>query len=212
MADVAYRRVSTLDQSTDRQLDGMTFDKVFEDKCGGGDTQRPALMALLEYVREGDTVHVHSIDRLARNAQHLLRLVEDLRARGVAVTFHKEGLTFTAGKRDPFKELMFHMLGAFAQFERAIIRERQREGIEKAKRKGVYRGGKKTIERNKVLAMLEQGIRPAAIARQLGIGRMSVYRIKKEALGSLRPGHPPVLSISPPPPPGTGGTPSVGPA
>src|SRR5690554_3579514 len=109
MAEVAYRRVSTLDQSTERQLDGMTFDKVFEDKCGGGDTNRPALKALLEYVREGDTVHVHSIDRLARNSQDLLGLVEELRGRGVSITFHKEGLSFTADKADPFKELMFHM-------------------------------------------------------------------------------------------------------
>lgn len=184
MASVAYKRVSTLDQKTDRQLDGMEFDKVFEDQCGGGDAQRPALAALLDYVREGDAVHVHSIDRLARNSQDLLSLVEGLRKRGVTVTFHKEGLTFTAGKNDPFKELMFQMLGAFAQFERAIIRERQREGIEKAKRRGIYKGGKKTIDREKVLAMLEEGKGPAVIARELGIGRMSVYRIKQESLGT----------------------------
>ena len=180
MADVAYVRVSSVDQNPGRQLDGIEVDKVFEDKCSGGDTQRPALAALLEYVREGDSVHVHSIDRLARNAQDLLALVDDLRNRGVTVVFHKEGLTFAAGKSDPFKELMFHMLGAFAQFERSIIRERQREGIEKAKRKGVYRGGKKTIDRDEVVSLLKEGVGPAAIARQLGIGRMSVYRIKRE--------------------------------
>lgn len=182
MADVAYRRVSTVDQHTDRQLDGMNFDKVFEDKCGGGDTNRPALTALLDYVRDGDTVHVHSIDRLARNSRDLLSLVEGLKERGVTVIFHKESLTFDAGKSDPFKELMFHMLGAFAQFERSIIAERQREGIAKAKSKGVYKGGKKVLDRDKVLAMLEDGMGPSAIAKELGIGRMSVYRIKKEAM------------------------------
>jgi DNA invertase Pin-like site-specific DNA recombinase len=182
MASVGYIRVSTVDQNTDRQLDGMSFDKVFEDKCGGGDTKRPALTALLDYVREGDTVHVHSIDRLARNSADLLNLVESLKARGVTVTFEKEGLTFDARKSDPFKELMFHMLGAFAQFERSIIGERQREGIEKAKSKGVYKGGKKVLDRAKVLSMLEEGMGPSVIAKDLGIGRMSVYRIKKEAM------------------------------
>ena len=184
MAVVAYRRVSTHDQSTDRQLDGREFDRVFEDKCGGGDTKRPALTALLDYVREGDTVHVHSIDRLARNSQDLLSLVEGLRSRGVTVAFFKEGLTFTVDRSDPFKDLMFQMLGAFAQFERSIIRERQREGIAKAKQRGIYKGGKKVLPRGRVLSMLEEGHGPAAIARELGIGRMSVYRIKKEVEGA----------------------------
>lgn len=183
MADVAYRRVSTLEQKTDRQLDGMVFEKVFEDKCGGGDTNRPALQGLLEYVREGDTVHVHSIDRLARNSQDLLGIVEELKSKGVTIKFYKESLTFSAGVSDPFKELMFQMLGAFAQFERSIIRERQREGIERAKRKGIYRGGKKAIDREKVMGMLAKGMGATEIARELGIGRMSVYRIKKEADG-----------------------------
>lgn len=182
MADVGYRRVSTVDQHTDRQLDGMSFDKVFEDKCGGGDTNRPALMALLDYVRDGDTVHVHSIDRLARNSRDLMGLVDGLREQGVTVIFHKENLTFDAGKSDPVKELMFHMLGAFAQFERSIIAERQREGIAKAKSKGVYKGGKKVVDRDKVRSMLGQGVGPSAIAKELGIGRMSVYRIKREAV------------------------------
>lgn len=182
MADVAYRRVSTVDQKSDRQLSGMEFDKEFEDKCGGGDTNRPSLQALMDYVREGDVVHVHSIDRLARDSQDLLGIVDGLKTKGVTIQFHKENLTFTADKADPFKELMFQMLGAFAQFERSIIRERQREGIEKAKRKGIYKGGKRTISREKVLSMLERGVGPAAVARELGIGRMSVYRIKKEAI------------------------------
>lgn len=180
MAEVAYRRVSTLDQSVERQLDGLSFDKVFEDKCGGGDTKRPALRALMDYVREGDTVHVHSIDRLARNTRDLMELVEEMRRRGVAIRFHKENLMFTADSSDPFKELMFQMLGAFAQFERSIIRERQREGIEKAKRKGIYSGGKRAIDRSKVEELLRAGMGPSAVAKQLGIGRMSVYRIKEE--------------------------------
>jgi DNA invertase Pin-like site-specific DNA recombinase len=101
---------------------------------------------------------------------------------GVTVTFEKEGLTFDARKSDPFKELMSHMLGAFAQFERSIIGECQSEGIEKAKSKGVYKGGKKVLDRAKVLFTLEEGMGPSVIAKGLGIGRMSLYRIKKEAM------------------------------
>jgi len=183
MADIGYVRVSTLEQNTSRQLDGVDLKKVFEDRCGGGDTNRPELIALMEFVREGDTVHVHSIDRLARNSQDLLRLVDEFKALGVTLRFHREALTFTSGKSDPIGELMFTMLGAFAQFERSILKERQREGIEKAKQKGIYKGAKRRIDRAKVLAMLSEGIGPSIIARELGIGRKSVYRIKGEAMG-----------------------------
>jgi len=181
MADIGYVRVSTLEQNVSRQLDGVALKKVFADRCSGGDTNRPELIALMEFVREGDTVHVHSIDRLARNSQDLLRLVDEFKALGVTLHFHREALTFTTGDSDPIGELMFTMLGAFAQFERSILKERQREGIEKAKQKGVYKGAKRRIDRVRVLAMLSQGIGPSVIARELSIGRKSVYRIKEEA-------------------------------
>lgn len=183
MAEIGYVRVSTSEQSTSRQLDGVPLKKVFEDRCSGGDTNRTELTALMEFVREGDTVHVHSIDRLARNSQDLLRLVDEFKALGVTLRFHREALTFTAEDSDPIGELMFTMLGAFAQFERSILKERQREGIEKAKQRGAYTGAKKRIDRSKVLALLSDGVGPSAIAKELGIGRKSVYRIKAEGAG-----------------------------
>jgi len=116
--------------------------KVFIDKASGKDTQRPQLEALLSYVREGDTLVVHSMDRLARNIDDLRRMVQQLTGRGVRIEFVKESLAFT-GEDSPMANLLLSVMGAFAEFERALIRERQREGISLAKQRGVYRGRKK---------------------------------------------------------------------
>ena len=113
----------------------------------------------MEYVREGDTVHVHSIDRLARDLGDLLGLLRHFKDHGVGVQFHKEQLTFT-GTSNPFQDLQLNVIGAVAQFERAIIKERQREGIAKAKTKGIYKGRKPSIDREKVKALLDQGQGP----------------------------------------------------
>ena len=181
MATIGYIRVSTVEQNTDRQLDGLQFDKTFTDKCSGGSTTRPALESMLEFVREGDTVNVHSIDRLARNSADLLKLVGDFKALGVSIVFHRENLTFSAGNHDPMNDLMLSMIGAFAQFERSVLKERQAEGIEKAKEKGVYKGKKKSIDRDAVLSLLSEGVSPTQAAKMLGIGRNSIYRIKAES-------------------------------
>jgi DNA invertase Pin-like site-specific DNA recombinase len=122
----------TLDQKTERQLDGIRLDKVFTDKASGKDTNRPQLTAALEYVWAGDTLLVHSMDRLARNAEDLLRIVRELVGPGVSVEFGKNHLTFS-GKGDPMAKPMLTMLAAFGEFERELIRERQREGIAIAK-------------------------------------------------------------------------------
>src|SRR5690606_11381748 len=108
-------------------------------------TERPALQEMLRFVRKGDTVHVHSIDRLARSLVDLLELVSGLKARGVNVKFHKESLLFTC-EQNASQDLMLSMMGAVAQFERTMIKERQREGIAKAKNAGVYKGRVKTID------------------------------------------------------------------
>lgn len=139
---IGYIRVSTLDQNPDRQLESVQVGKVFIDKASGKDTQRPQLDALLGYVREGDTLVVHSMDRLARNLDDLRRMVQQLTGRGVRIEFVKESLTFT-GEDSPMANLLLSVMGAFAEFERALIRERQREGISLAKQRGVYRGRKK---------------------------------------------------------------------
>ncbi len=179
MADVGYIRVSTVEQNTDRQLDGITFDKTFTDKVSGGTRNRPGLEALMEYVREGDTVHIHSIDRLARDLGDLLSLLKHFKGEGVTVRFHKEHLTFT-GEANPFQDLQLQVIGAVAQFERAIIKERQREGIAKAKAKGIYRGRKPSIDAEKVKTLHSQGMTPTAIASELGIARSSVYLAMKK--------------------------------
>lgn len=177
---IGYRRVSSEEQNLDRQeLAGC--EKVFEEKASAGrGSERPALDALLDFAREGDEVVVHSIDRLARDLFDLQRLLERLNTKGVSVTFISEHLTFSALQTDPFAQLQLQLLGAFAQFERAIIRKRQAEGIAKAKAKGVYRGRQPSIAPDQVKELHRSGLGATAIAKQLGIGRASVYRLLAE--------------------------------
>ena len=182
MTDIAYIRVSTTDQNTERQLDGVEVNKTFTDKCSGGSTDLPALTDLLDYIREGDTVHVHSIDRLARNLQDLLTLVEEFKSKGVTLKFHKESLTFEGSVTNAMQDLMFSMIGAVAQFEKAMINERQGEGIEKAKARGVYSQERaKRVDREGVRAMLAEGIPMAQIAKKLGCSSKTIQRIKNES-------------------------------
>lgn len=179
MAHVGYVRVSTVDQNTDRQLDGVTLDRKFEDKVSGATTDRPKLQEMLQYVREGDTIHVHSIDRLARSLADLLSLVQTLTARGVMLQFHKEGLHFT-GEANPMQSLMLSMMGAVAEFERSMIKERQREGISKAKLKGVYTGRVKAIDDAAIrTAMAEEGASFRKVAAKLNVSLSTVQRAMK---------------------------------
>lgn len=180
---VGYIRVSSVDQNTERQLDGVQLDKVFTDKASGKDTNRPQLQAAMEWTRAGDTLLVHSMDRLARNVEDMLRIVRELNGKGVTVQFIKENMIFTAGKDDPRANLMFAMLGAFAQFERSLIRERQREGIEIAKAKGVYKGKQpklKTEQLERLRYLIDQGVPKAQVARKFNISRETLYRILRE--------------------------------
>ena len=176
---VGYRRVSSVLQNTERQLDGLRMDEVFEDKLSGKDTNRPQLQAMLEYVREHDTVIVHSLDRLGRNIDDLRALVKDMVGRGVTVRFVKENLCFTSEDNNHFSELMLNMLAAFAQFERSIIKERQKEGVQLAKAAGAYKGRKQemTVERIAEIAnRVAAGEPKAQIAKALGISRDTLYR------------------------------------
>lgn len=179
MAKVGYIRISSADQNVDRQLDGVLLDRTFTDKVSGGTTDRPELQNMLAYVREGDEVYVHSIDRLARSLTDLLKLVESLNGRGVTVHFHHEKLVFS-GANDKYQNLMLQMMGAVAEFERAMIKERQREGIVKAKEKGVYTGRKKTIDDAAIrAAMAEDGATYRKVAKALGVGVSTVQRAMK---------------------------------
>lgn len=178
MQRIGYIRVSSVDQNTARQEELLTTcDRVFEDKCSGSNTDRPQLQELIRYARNGDTVVVHSIDRLARDLSDLEKLIDTFKEKGVSVVFEKENLSFSADGKDAMSELMLQIFGAVAQFERAKIRERQAEGIAKAKEKGVYKGRKKQITPELVAETLKETKgNKAAAARQLGCTERTIYR------------------------------------
>lgn len=179
-ARVGYQRVSTADQNTDRQLDGVAVDKVFTDHASGKDTERPELARALDYVRDGDTLVIHSMDRLARNLEDLRRVVRELTGNGVQVEFVKEHLTFT-GDDSPMNTLLLSLLGAVAEFERSMILERQREGIAIAKTKGKYKGRKASLteeQATELRSRLGAGESASALATEYGVSRQTVYNYK----------------------------------
>lgn len=146
---IGYIRVSTYEQNPERQLEGIILNKKFIDKASGKDTARPQLEAMLDYVRDGDTVVVHSMDRLARNLDDLRKLVIFLTEQQIRVEFIKEGLTFT-GNDSPISKLLLSVMGSFAEFERTLIKERQMEGIALAKKRGAYKGRKPVLSQVQV--------------------------------------------------------------
>lgn len=179
---VGYCRVSSIDQNPERQqmelLSKYSLDRVFCDKASGKDVQRPQLQAALLHLREGDHFVVASMDRLARNLDDLRKIVKELTAKGVAVEFLKEALVFR-GEDSPMSLLLLNVMGAFAEFERSLIRERQREGIEVAKNKGVYRGRRPSIGKEALKLIHERlaaNLPKAQIAKEFGVSRETLYR------------------------------------
>jgi len=180
--NVGYVRVSTTDQSTARQLDGVTLDRVFEEKASAKSTERPVLQECLRYLRDNDILHVHSIDRLARNLADLERIVSELNARGVEVRFLKENLTFS-GNEDPMARLLLQLLGSFSQFERSIIRERANEGIKAAQKRGIRFGRPVKLTEQQKLEIRSRavwGTSKKALAAEYGISTQLVYVVLKE--------------------------------
>jgi DNA invertase Pin-like site-specific DNA recombinase len=180
---IGFVRVSTLDQNEKRQLEGQVLDRVFTDKASGRDTTRPELTELLRFARDGDAVVVHSMDRLARNLDDLRALVQGLTRKGVRVEFVKESLVFT-GEDSPMANLMLSVMGAFAEFERSLIRERQKEGIAFAKQRGAYKGRKKTLTRELAAELVQRagnGVPKAVLARDYGTSRETVYQYLRQA-------------------------------
>ena len=176
---IGYIRVSSFDQNPERQLEGVQLDRTFTDKASGKDTKRPQLKAMLEFIREGDTVIVHSMDRLARNLDDLRRMVQDLTAKGISIQFVTENLVFSADKSNHTSNLMLSVMGAFAEFERAIIRERQREGIELAKKRGVYKGRKKSLSVDQIAHLKQRatsGEAKTKLAQEFGVSRETIYQ------------------------------------
>jgi DNA invertase Pin-like site-specific DNA recombinase len=179
---IGYVRVSSFDQNPNRQLEQTEVGRVFTDKASGKDTQRPELERLLAFVREGDTVVVHSMDRLARNLDDLRCLVQKLTKQGVRIEFVKESLSFT-GEDSPMANFMLSVMGAFAEFERALIRERQREGIALAKQRGAYRGRRKSLASEQISELKRRvtaGEQKSLLAREFGISRETLYQYLRE--------------------------------
>ena len=177
---IGYIRVSTIDQNTARQLGGIELDKKFEDKCSGSHSDRPSLNQLKDYAREGDTVLVHDISRLARNIEDLINLIRFFNDKLVTIRFVKENLIFSHDSANPINNLMLTLLGAVYQFEREMILERQKEGIAKAKLAGKYKGKPNTIDRQSVWDLLDEGLSIRKVAKELSISPVSVQKIKFE--------------------------------
>lgn len=176
--NIGYIRVSSVDQNPERQLEGINLDRVYTDHASGRSADRPELNQLLSFIREGDTLVIHSMDRLARNLDDLRRIVRELTGKGVKVQFLKENLTFS-GDDSPLSELLLSVMGAFAEFERSLIRERQREGVALAKARGAYKGRKRTLTDEQVYELkqrIESGEKKAPLAREFGISRETLYQ------------------------------------
>ena len=179
---VGYTRVSSFEQNASRQLENQKIEKLFADVVSGKNTERPQLQALLEFVREGDVVLVHSMDRLARNLDDLRLLVKTLTNKGIHIQFIQENIVFT-GEDSPMSQLLLSVMGAFAEFERALIKERQREGIALAKKRGVYKGRKQALNREQIFQLKERikaGEAKSTVAKEFGICRATLYQYLKQ--------------------------------
>jgi DNA invertase Pin-like site-specific DNA recombinase len=181
---VGYIRVSTVDQNIARQLENFQLDKVFIDKCSGKDLNRPEFQKMMNFLREGDQLFVHSMDRLARNQDDLRKIIKDLNSKGISVEFVKNNLKFT-GDDSPMSNLLLSLLAAVAEFELELILERQREGIAVARAKGIYkRRGRHNVllkdQKEELKLMISQGIPKTQVAKRLNISRHSVYNYLKE--------------------------------
>ncbi len=183
---VGYARTSTFDQVAGfeaqiRELQAAGCTRIYKEQISSVATARPELEAMLDWVREGDEVVVTKVDRLARSVADLLNIIERIRAKGAAIYIGNLGRI----NGDPTGMLLLNVLGAIAQFERQMMLERQREGIAKAKSEGKYKGRAPTAraKRDQVLTLAAEGLGRAEIARRVGMGERSVYRILAEAKG-----------------------------
>ena len=178
-----YIRVSTILQNTERQLPSVECDRVYEDKASGKDTERQQYQLMMSNLRSGDVINVHSLDRVGRNTKDILNLVEQVKEIGASIKFHKENLTFDGTSNDLYSDLLLTILSGFAQFERNIILERQREGIAIAKAKGKYKGGKQkfvSTDKEKIKKLIEEGISISQISRDMECSRPTIYKVINE--------------------------------
>ena len=176
---IGYIRVSSQGQNTARQLVGIEVDRIFTDIMTGSIKTRPQLDECLKYVREGDTLVVDSIDRLARNLLDLQKIVSAFLEKGVVVRFIKENISFS-NSHDPMANLTLHIMGAFAEFERTMIRSRQREGIDLALKSGKKFGRPPKLNgkhKKQAKELHSQGMSIRKIAMTMGVCRASIYKL-----------------------------------
>jgi DNA invertase Pin-like site-specific DNA recombinase len=191
---VAYVRVSSVDQNLGRQLEAIgEVDRVFEEKVSGGSrSDRLALLDCIRYVREGDVVKVASMDRLARSLGDLRDIVDEITGKGASVMFVKEQQAYSRDTDDAIGRLMLNLLGAFAEFERTLIRERQREGIRLAQAAGKYKGRAQKLTSEQLIEagrLIDSGVPKAKVARNLQIDRTTLYRALARSVGELPAGE-----------------------
>lgn len=189
---IGYIRVSTIDQNTQRQLEGIELDQTFTEKASAKDANRPQLQELIRFARIGDVILVHSMDRLARNLDDLRGIVKKLTDKGASVEFVKEHLTFTS-EDSPIAKLMLSVMGSFAEFERSLIRERQREGVALAKQRGAYKGRRRELSPEQIISAkksIEEGQKKSDLAKELGVSRETLYRYLDENYRATRQGMP----------------------
>lgn len=180
---IGYVRVSTSCQNGDRQLEKMDLDKIFTEKISGKDTNRPQLNEMISYVREGDEIYVHSLDRLGRSLLDLQNIIQKIVDKQCSITFSKENLTFSQNEDNPMDTLLLHILGSFAEFERKIIRQRQQEGITKALSKGVKFGRENKLSLSQVESLkydLMEGKKILQLAKKYDVSRSTIYNYKKK--------------------------------
>lgn len=179
MARIGYARVSTIDQDLETQLAKLKAEGcevIRSEKVSGGSRDgRAELATVLDFLRPGDELVVARLDRLGRDTRDVLNLIYECEQKGAFVTV----LDPHVSTRGEMGHIVLTVLGMVAQMERRFIKERQRDGIEQAKREGVYRGGKQRLDRNRVMALHADGLGPAGIAKAIGCSRMQIYRILK---------------------------------
>lgn len=187
MSNIAYVRVSTIEQNEQRQIEGLNkyhIDKWFTEKVSAKDTNRPQLKLMLDYAREGDTIYIHDFSRLARSTKDLLEIVEGLNAKGVHLVSNKENIDTST----PTGKLMLTMIGAIAEFERQNLLDRQAEGIAIAKREGKYKGRKAIEIEDKVFKeqynrYTSREINKTELAQILNVSRPTLDKMIKEHIG-----------------------------
>ncbi len=183
--DIGYIRVSSYSSVVYRQLDGIDLDKTFTENVTAKDKLRPVLKECIASLHSFDHLHVHSMDRLARNLIELQTLVTSLNDKGVAITFHEENLTFTGDAKNLRSKLMHHLMGVFSDFERSLIKERQKEGIARAREMGKQIGRKRALNEKQIEEIklrLAGGESKSALAKEFGVARQTLYSVIQNEL------------------------------